>query len=62
MKNNNILGSRILSGAVIIALGLVLIYAGGWIYTAGLGVFLSIAIWEYVRLFEKGGYPPLKPS
>lgn len=60
MKNNNILGSRILSGAVIIVLGLVLIYAGGWIYTAGLGVILSIAIWEYVRLFEKGGYAPAK--
>jgi len=54
------LAKRILSGAVIIVIGLALVFAGGWIYTAGLGIILAIAAWEYARLFEKGGYAPAK--
>lgn len=54
------LAKRIISGAVIIAIGLALVFAGGWVYAAGLGAILAIAAWEYARLFEKGGYAPAK--
>jgi phosphatidate cytidylyltransferase len=60
MKNNNMLGKRILSGAVIVVIGLALVFAGGWVYAAGLGVILAIAAWEYAHLFEKGDYKPAK--
>jgi phosphatidate cytidylyltransferase len=60
MNNSNMLVKRILSGIVIIVIGLALTYAGGWIYAAGLGIILAIAAWEYARLFETGGYAPAK--
>ena len=52
MNNSNMLVKRILSGIVIIVIGLALTYAGGWIYAAGLGIILAIAAWEYARLFR----------
>lgn len=60
MNDNNMLVKRTLSGIVIIAIGLALIFAGGWVYAVGLGVILAIAAWEYARLFETGGYAPAK--
>jgi phosphatidate cytidylyltransferase len=60
MSNNNMLTKRILSGIVIIIIGLALVFAGGWIYTIGLGVILAVAVWEYAHLFEIGNYAPAK--
>jgi phosphatidate cytidylyltransferase len=51
---------RTISAVVIIIVSLVLVLAGGWIYTIGLALILSIAIWEYAHIFEKGGYAPAK--
>jgi phosphatidate cytidylyltransferase len=52
------LAKRAASAAVIIFFGFLLVLAGGWIYTTGVALILSIATWEYVIMFRKGGYFP----
>jgi len=52
------LAKRTASVVVIIALGLALVVAGGWVFTLGLAGILALAAWEYARMFRKGGYSP----
>ncbi len=52
------LAKRAASAAVIIIFGSLLALAGGWTYTIGVALILSIAAWEYVSMFRKGGYFP----
>jgi len=49
---------RTLSAFILLAVGLFLIFAGGWIYTAGIALILSSAILEFIDLFSKDGYHP----
>ncbi|MDK2982293.1 MAG: phosphatidate cytidylyltransferase [Chloroflexota bacterium] len=60
MPNKNMLGKRIASGLVIIALALGLILLGGWVFAFGVAAILAMAAWEFAGLFETGGYAPAK--
>jgi CDP-diglyceride synthetase len=52
------LAKRAASASVIIFFGFLLALAGGWIYSIGVALILSIATWEYATMFRKGGYFP----
>lgn len=49
---------RVLVAAILLPLGLVLIYLGGFWLTALVIIFTAIASWEYANLFRKGNYHP----
>lgn len=55
------LAKRAASAAAIIIFGFLLVLAGGWVYTIGVALILSIAAWEYASMFKKGGYFPAMP-
>ena len=52
------LAKRAASAAAIIIFGVLLVFAGGWIFTIGVALILSTAAWEYNNMFRKGGYSP----
>ena len=52
------LRQRVLVTAVLLPIGLALIYLGGIPFLLFITLFLSLAAWEYARLFEKGGFKP----
>jgi phosphatidate cytidylyltransferase len=52
------LAKRAASAATIIVFGFLLVLAGGWVFTIGAALVLSIAAWEYTSMFRKGGYFP----
>ncbi len=52
------LAKRAASAVVIIFFGLLLAYAGGWLFIIGASIILSLAVWEYVSMFRRGGYSP----
>jgi phosphatidate cytidylyltransferase len=54
------LRQRVLVTAVLLPIGLALIYLGGIPFLLFITLFLSLAAWEYARLFQKGGYLPAK--
>ena len=56
------LAKRTGSAVIITLISLVLLFAGGWVYTIGLSVVFAIAAWEFAGIFEKGGYAPAKIS
>jgi len=49
---------RVLIAAVLLPIGLAVIYLGGVAYIALIALILSLAAWEYVRLFRAGGLQP----
>jgi len=49
---------RTLVVIVLLPIGLVFIWLGGWAYTALIALILSLAAWEYVQLFRAGGLQP----
>lgn len=49
---------RILVILVLLPVGLVLIYFGGWWYTALIALFIGFASWEFVKLYSAGGLRP----
>jgi phosphatidate cytidylyltransferase len=52
------LAKRAASAAAIIILGFLLVLAGGWVFTIGVAIVLSLAAWEYVAMFRLGSYSP----
>ena len=52
------LAKRAASASVIIFFGFLLVLAGGWIYSIGVALILSIAAWEYATMFRNGGFFP----
>ncbi|HSO26683.1 MAG TPA: phosphatidate cytidylyltransferase [Anaerolineales bacterium] len=52
------LSQRVLVAAVILPVGLVVIYLGGPVYTLMIGLMLALAAWEYDNLMRVGGYHP----
>jgi phosphatidate cytidylyltransferase len=52
------LAKRAASAAAIIIFGLLLVFAGGWVYTIGVAIILIGAASEYTAMFRKGGYFP----
>lgn len=57
-KQTTMLAKRAASAAAIILFGVLLVFAGGWIFTIGVALILSTAAWEYTNMFRKGGYSP----
>ena len=51
---------RILVILVLLPVGLVLIYFGGWWYTALIALFIGFASWEFVKLYSAGGLRPVE--
>ena len=49
---------RTISAVTIIIIVVLMILAGGWAFTAGLGFILAIAAWEFSYMFKQGGYTP----
>jgi phosphatidate cytidylyltransferase len=43
---------------VILPIGLVLIYLGGWAFATLIMLILGLAAWEYARLFKNGDFKP----
>jgi phosphatidate cytidylyltransferase len=50
------LAKRTISAIIFFIIGLALIFSGGWVYTIGVSLILSFAIWEFIHLFK--GYDP----
>jgi len=49
---------RTISAVVISIFFVLVVWAGGWVFTAGLGLILAIAAWEYAHMFTLGGFSP----
>jgi phosphatidate cytidylyltransferase len=49
---------RVLVALILLPIGLVAIMAGGWWFAAIMGLILGLAAYEYVQLFEAGGWKP----
>jgi phosphatidate cytidylyltransferase len=43
---------------LLLPIGVAGILVGGWVYTLGIAVILALAAWEYVLLFNAGGFQP----
>ena len=52
------LAKRTISAVVIIIFCALMVWAGGWLFTVGLGFILATAAWEYADMFRRGGYSP----
>ncbi len=49
---------RILVVLVLLPIGVVGIFAGGWAYNLGVALILALTGWEYTQLMQKGGFRP----
>ncbi len=54
------LAQRVLVVVVLLPIGLVLIWLGGWAYALLIALILALAAREYVQMFLRGGYQPSK--
>jgi phosphatidate cytidylyltransferase len=52
------LRQRVLVAVILLPIGLVLIYLGGWAYAAMVVLILGLAAWEYARIFKTDGFQP----
>ena len=52
------LRTRVLVAAVLLPVGLFIIYLGGWVFAAFVALILAIAAWEYSHIFKVSGYQP----
>ena len=52
------LRQRVIVAVILLPIGLVLIYLGGWAFAALIALILGLAAWEYARIFKSGGFSP----
>jgi len=52
------LKQRLLVTGVLLPVGLLAIFMGGWFFTLLITTFLALAAWEYSLMMNKGGYRP----
>lgn len=52
------LAKRVLVAAILLPIGLVLIYLGGWAFAAAIALIMGLAAVEYANLFRIGNYRP----
>ena len=52
------LAKRVLVAAILLPIGLALIYRGGVAYALLIALFMGLAAWEYVQIFRTGGLQP----
>jgi phosphatidate cytidylyltransferase len=55
------LRERILVATLLLPIAAWVVAAGGWVYTIAVALIVSIAIFEYVQLFQKSGFKPAVP-
>jgi phosphatidate cytidylyltransferase len=48
----------VIVAAVLLPIGLVLIYFGDWAFAAFIALILGLAAWEYARIFKNGDFQP----
>jgi len=58
IQANHMLIKRTISAFILLIISLSLVFTGGWVYTAGIALILSSAIFEFIDLFTKGEYHP----
>jgi phosphatidate cytidylyltransferase len=51
---------RTASAVVILIAGLILVFSGGLVFSAGVGIILAAAVWEFAVMFIEGGYHPAR--
>jgi len=49
---------RIITASIIIIIGVIFIFIGGWPFVIFISSLLAVASWEYWNIFQKGGYSP----
>ena len=52
------LAKRVLVAVILLPIGLVVIYLGGWVFAAFIALVLGLAAWEFAQLFRKSGFQP----
>jgi phosphatidate cytidylyltransferase len=52
------LRTRVLVAAVLLPVGLFIIYLGDWVFAAFVALILGIAAWEYSQIFRVSGHQP----
>lgn len=50
--------NRLIVSIILLPVGMWAIVVGGWVFTAIIAAFLSIAAWEYAQLFRASGHEP----
>jgi phosphatidate cytidylyltransferase len=55
------LRERVLVALVLIPIGALIIYLGGWVFGIAIALILALAAWEYGGLFRKAGLRPAMP-
>lgn len=58
-KKPSSLAQRTITGSVLIALLIVVLYFGGWVFALTAFVFLAVALYEELRALEKAGHYPV---
>ena len=58
IQSRHMLVKRTVSALMLLIISLSLVFAGGWIFTLGVALILSGAVWEFINLFIEGGYHP----
>jgi phosphatidate cytidylyltransferase len=53
-----LLKQRVLVAVILLPIGLVMIFLGGWAFTLTIALILGLAAREFAQLFRKGGYQP----
>ena len=52
------LRTRVIVAAILLPIGLALIYIGGWVFSAFVTLIVGLAAWEYSRIFRGSGLEP----
>jgi phosphatidate cytidylyltransferase len=52
------LRTRVIVAAILLPIGLVLIYLGGWAFSGFVTLIVSLAAWEYSQIFRKSDLQP----
>ncbi len=55
------LRERVLVALILIPIGVLLIFAGGWVFGIAIALILALAAWEYGSLFRNAGLRPALP-
>ena len=53
------LRTRVIVAAILLPIGLALIYLGGWAFTGFVTIIVGLAAWEYAQIFRGSELPPL---
>ncbi len=52
------LRTRVIVAAILLPIGVVIIYFGGWAFSAFVSLIVGLAAWEYSQIFRRSGIQP----